>query len=1037
MDSRDGRPLYACADAALVRAAAHRELALPEWPDLTEATPAHARQWCGWLRDAWAVDAVAETIGHATPALAQQIAAICEGQLPGVRQARGAVLSMSRYLLRMTGRATPFGLFAGVASASFGPQLAVRWGDGHRAVARAGASWLAEVMARLESCPQLLERLPLVVNNLCFLRGQRLVVPFQPQTHGEDHIAAVEVSIRYTAAVRMVVEAARAPIRCGVLAGKVAAEFPTASSSAVDRLLTDLVERRVLISSLHAPSTVTDAFEYLLEQLETAGAGDIPQVRDLLCQLRQVMLGITRHNDAATTTAGRSIRTSLGEQMTALSPTARQPLAVDLRLDCDVALPQQVAREAEAAASALARLTAHPFGSVAWQSYHTRFFERYGIGALVPVLDVVNPDIGLGFPAGYPGSTAQERPTALLARDGRLLALAQAAALEGRDEVTLDERLVAELAADDLGRARVPPHVELCFEVQAASQAALGRGEFDLTIVNLSRGVGTVTGRFYRLLDPSDQDRAATVFARLPASDPDTLAVQLSFLPLAPGAAHVTRTPELLPTVISLAEHRAPSDTVIRLEDLAVASDGHRLYLASIALARRLEPAILHALDLRTHTPPLARFLAEVGRAQAAVVTGFDWGAASHLPFLPRVRYRRTILSPARWLLDPAELPSRDAPWTQWQDDMAAWSTRRRLPKLVYLTDRDRRLKLDLDQVHHLALLRAYLDSAGNAALTEAPHPGAFGWFGGRAHEIVVSLTAAKPLRWPRLPQVTSAPVVGRDHGHLPGTSRWLYAKLYGHPERQHEILAEYLPELLSAWDEPPLWWYIPYCDPEDHLRLRIALSNADEFGSRARRVSSWADRLRRLSLLRDVQFATYHPETGRWGDGDAMTAAEVVFGADSRALVVQFAQPSRPHTQALAAANFVAIAAGFTGSAEAGMNWLIQHAKTEPSPAPPRHVFTEAVRLADPRADWAALRAAPGGQAIAKMWEPRRQALADYRARLENAEGIDPDEVLVCLLHAHHIRAVGIDRDNERTCLRLARATALTWDAHTGRSRT
>lgn len=366
---------------------------------------------------------------------------------------------------------------------------------------------------------------------------------------------------------------------------------------------------------------------------------------------------------------------------------------------------------------------------------------------------------------------------------------------------------------------------------------------------------------------------------------------------------------------------------------------------------------------------------------------------------------------------------------------MAAWRARRRLPDLVYLTDGDRRLKLDFVQASHLALLRAHLDSAGPAALTEAPGPGAHDWFGGRAHEIVVPLVAARPLRWPAVPDLTTAPVIGRDHGHLPGASSWLYAKLYGHPDRQAELLAEYLPGLLSAWDEPPEWWFIRYRDPEWHLRLRIALPDARQFGPGAHYLSTWAGRLRRLGLLRDVQFAAYYPETGRWGSGPVMAAAEGVFGADSRALVAQFAEPSRPHPQALCAAHFVAIAAGFTGSNQAGMSWLIEHAKTETTSAVPRCALAEAVRLADPRDDWAALRAAPGGQAITEAWGPRRQALADYRARLAGAQGSgNPDAVLVSLLHAHHIRAVGIDRDDEHSCLRLARAAALGWDARTAR---
>lgn len=184
------------------------------------------------------------------------------------------------------------------------------------------------------------------------------------------------------------------------------------------------------------------------------------------------------------------------------------------------------------------------------------------------------------------------------------------------------------------------------------------------------------------------------------------------------------------------------------------------------------------------------------------------------------------------------------------------------------------------------------------------------------------------------------------------------------------------------------------------------------------------------------MQFAAYYPEIGRWGSGEALAAAEEVFCADSCALLAQFTQRSRTHPQALAAASFVAIAAGFTGSTDAATTWLIEHARTGASPPIPRQILIEAVRLADPAGDWAALRAVPGGQVIAAAWKTRHRALAGYRARLASADGIAADAVLISLLHAHHIRAAGIDIDDERTCLRLARAAALAWQARTGRGR-
>ncbi len=302
------------------------------------------------------------------------------------------------------------------------------------------------------------------------------------------------------------------------------------------------------------------------------------------------------------------------------------------------------------------------------------------------------------------------------------------------------------------------------------------------------------------------------------------------------------------------------------------------------------------------------------------------------------------------------------------------------------------------------------------------------GWFDGRSHEIIAPMTAVRPPQWPAVPPVTADQLVTRDHGHLPGAASWLLVKLYGHVERQPEILADHLPALLGQWNEPPTWWYMRYRDPRWHLRLRIAVPSEQDFALTAQRVNAWANGLRRAGLLTDMQFATSYPETGRWGPGPLMSLAEDVFAADSRALAVQFAQSSRPHQQVLAAANFVSVAAAFTGSTAAGMNWLIAHSRiTDPRPMD-RTVRGQALRLADPADGWAALRAAPGGDAIASAWDERDAALARYRQKLDAFGGIDLDLVLDSLLHAHHIRAAGIDKDDERMCVRLAHAAAMAW---------
>lgn len=1037
---------YQVAGPAMLRACAHPPFSVPAWPDLDAHSPAATLAGQEWLRQVWAIPMAAEAIGHASPDLARVVQQQCvtaPAELD-MRRVHRSVLSVARYLLRMNGRPTPFGLLAGVSSVEFGPARAAAavWGEQHRAVAQPSAGWLAELIAELEAHPGVLDRLQVVVNSTMVMRDDRVIVPHQPHLDERRGAVPTEVAIRMSPAVRLVIAAAQRPIAVADVVAKLHAEAPAVPVARITAMLAALVARRALITNLHAPSTETTPLAYLLRVLDAAGVVDVAGMAKLVRSMREVAELVDAHN---TTVADEqaAARERLAEQMRTVVRSRQHPLALDLRLDARVVLPCRVAADVEQAALVLARLSEYPYGAPAWRNYHRAFYERYGIGALVPLLEVVDPDSGIGLPAGYPGTLLDPPRPSVGARDELLLSLAQAAALDGRREVVVDKAL---LAALDTGPTppRLPSHLELAVRVNAVDRQALQQGRYTVEVVQVSRNAGGLVGRFLSGLDADDAERHVAALAALPGPDTESVLVQASFPPLDPATAHVARAPHVLPVLLTLAEHRAAGGRTISVHDIAVGCDGSRLYLAVPAWGRRIEVSALHSLNLRTHTPPLARFLIELTRAQCALLTGLRWGAATKLPYRPRVRHGRVILAPATWRLPAVDLPGSHAPAGQWDDELAAWRARRRMPAQVRLVVDGKRLALDLDQPGHRVLLRRHLRLAADATLTEVVDPLGSGWCAGRPHEVIVPLRASTPPAWLQLPAPAPARVVRRGHGDCPGTSTVLYARLYGDLRRQDVLLAEHLPNLLAAFEREPLWWFLRYRDADrldPHLRLRIRLDSVNGFGPAARRVSAWAERLHRAGLLREVQYPTSYAETGRWGSGPVLAAAEQVFAADSHAVLTQLQQHDRPHRQALIAAHTVAIATAYLGDVAAGLRWLVEQLPaTAPRTPAPRPVFAEAIRLANPSDGWAPLRAAAGGAAIVDAWRPRDLALTTWRAQLEapgpDSAGIDRNDALRHILHGHYIRAYGVDFDDEPVCLHLARSAALAWTAHTSQAR-
>ncbi|MFE7608100.1 lantibiotic dehydratase [Streptomyces celluloflavus] len=987
-----------------------------------------------WLKQVWQHDEARRAVETASPVLAQQISGLIDGRAVDARQVRRLVVSLASYQLRWQGRATPFGLFAGVSTAQVGTDAHVRWGESHRTVARADAQWLGAVIARLERHPRLLERLLVVTNPVAFVRGDRLAAPGEPPDDRPGVLAPIEISVGHTRPVRTATEAAREPIRFGELVALLVADYPTVPPKQISSLLAELVTQHLLLTNLRAPMTVPDALGHLRAQLEAADADELPDLAGLVQHLRVIHEDLSCHNDTASPTAAHAMRATVAERMNAICDIAPQPLVVDTALDCDVSLPEAVIREAETAASALLRLTPYPFGYPRWKNFHVRFRQRYGVGAVVPVSELVG-DTGLGLPAGYLGSPVTNTARTLTERDETLLALVQQAVIDGAEEIVLTEPVVRRLAVGNLSEMLPPPRAELAFQIHAASRQAIGDGAFRLLVTATPRPGSSMAGRFTDLLPEADRKSLSDTYAALSTDDPEAIAAQLSFFPRRRRSENVVRTPQLLPHTISLSEHRDPHPDLIQVRDLAVTADARQLYLVQLSTGRRIEPRVVHALEAGTLTPPLARFLAEITTARCAVYKAFDWGAAIRLPYLPRLRHGRTVLSPARWLLTAADLPRPAAPPAEWDGVLEAWRRRLRAPETVVLCESDLRLPLDLGHPLHRALLRNRLGVAREVELQEAPTPADLAWMG-RAHEFLLLLRLAHPRAAERKPMVPSPlRAIERDAGHLPGRSPWLYAQVHGHPDRQDEVLAEHLPRLLDGWTDLRQWWFRRHHDTtrpdaEQYLSLYLRLPTPDQYGQAATRIGEWAADLRRCGLLAHLQLATYRPEAGRYGHGEAMDAAEELFAADSAAALAQITLAVRTGLppEAVTAAGLVDLAVSYAETPDVGLHWLINHLPHDQGKLD-RTLRDVAMRVADPGDDWATLRAAPGTENVTRAWARRRAALVTYRTQL--ARQREPYGVLRSLLHMHHVRTIGVDPARERVSHRLARASALRQTAH------
>jgi thiopeptide-type bacteriocin biosynthesis protein len=999
----------------LVRATtAPTNLAVPVPSDL------EGMDWSGlisWVEKAWAQPEVRDAVAIASPLLAQRLSASVETGQRDQRTTRRLARSLAMYLLRWQHRATPFGLFAGITTASVGPTSGGTV-TGSRVVARPDAGWLHHLADQLEASPILRPKLRVEANSLAVERDGRLHLTARGAVGMSQPPSNRDVSVRLTRPVRAAMEAAREPVRLDGLA-ELLARASGATLATVQRMLDMLVGQRFLLSTARPATTAEDGLANVIDVLEEAGAAGteespLPILHEIKDLLRQ-------HNQAADSNETARLRTNAAARMKSLLPQAPRTLAVDVRLRGAITVAEKVVEEAERAATVLLRLTTEPFGAVRWLDYHARFRARYGAGVLVPVLNLLS-DSGLGYPTGFLDAPPT-RPAwrAITDRDAILLNLLHRAALDGNNEVVLCDTDVDALTIGDHNTVIPPARCEIGFAIHAASRDALDRNDFLLRVTAAPEACTSLTGRFAHLLDPSEQQHLVNYLTTAALAVDRPVVAQMCHPAHLPEVDNVVRVPILAEQLIVLGEHPAPEPRArIDVGDLAVGADDNQMYLVQVSTGRRVVPVVPHALELTLHTPALARFLAEVADARAAVFRSFDFGAARTLDHTPRIRYRRTVLAPARWILHTDRL--NHEPGGSWTGRLHAWRAAHRVPAHIVVATGSEHLPLDLDQPTHVSILRHLARGSQRIELHEHL-PGGETWLG-RAAELLVPMVPANPPARP-------LPALVAPQPSTPITADGILAlRLTGNPARFDQLIADHLPRLAAQLASAGLrrWWLRRLRDlilPERDQSLAVTLhfGQADQVIAAMPTITAFVRDLEGRGLPCEVSMHPYHSHSGRYATSSAPNALPEMFAADTYAAVAQtrLARTVGVPAQALAAASLTVIGAALADSPVDGYRTLLAAVPYAPGRVE-RAIVERACALSDATDGYRQLRAA-GGDEVADAWAARDIALAIYRDTLHTNHAA-PD-TLVALLRDHHARALGVDRDTEHTTRQIARRAA------------
>ena len=810
--------------------------------------------------------------------------------------------SLFRYLNRMSTRPTPYGLLAAVGAGHFAASTSLRLAADPLlgATFRPDMGWLECVVREAERLAGAHSDIRVLARSAVLERGQRMSQFRQSSTdQGDD---ASTVSIRSSGLVRDALELAREPIALDELARLMSQRHGSATLDQLRQLLWRLYELDFLASDLLPTGLTADPCSDAAERIPGGS-----RTAHMASQLRDIGHALHELERASHSGLKPADLLDVARKQHALAPGHEGPAShIDAALNLvGQELSWTVGQAVADAMTAVAAVTTGPDYSHL-RAYAAEFTERYGAGAEIPVLEVLDPHWGLDAPPTYlfPPRLYPQRIHGGASpewREDLLMSWIQEAALDNQPIVLSDER-IAQLSRGTAAR-RPRRLVEAYVQLHAASREAVDRGDWLAVIGPMGIVPGARSfGRFSPLLGPASTELQEYV-AQEQEFGAGAVHAELSYRPSEARMANVSghlrlRNYEIPVNVAPTVE----PGMVLPLTDLLAGVHEGEFYIKSRRLGREVIARQSHMLN-SVPAPNVCHFLLEVSGQRDGAVPAFRDTLFDRLPFCPRVIREQVVLLPACWNLTPATLkPTAAGAEGSFADAVLGWRIRMRVPRHVYLSASDQRLLLDLDDATCLAQLE-YAVGRLNPDPRHHRHyqklqevlPGFDGtWLGdeqGNSYfsEMIIplALTAGTTPPRPAIPvskhKVSASP---RDDDRLvlPG-GRWAYLKLHAAPDRHNKVIASFsrFAGELESKGVADSWFFIRYADPAPQLRVRVHSSTSDAQADVLLGAVQWARSQVEEHAVREFSVDTYKPEIERYGGARGVCIAEQIFHGDSR----------------------------------------------------------------------------------------------------------------------------------------------------------
>lgn len=335
------------------------------------------------------------------------------------------------------------------------------------------------------------------------------------------------------------------------------------------------------------------------------------------------------------------------------------------------------------------------------------------------------------------------------------------------------------------------------------------------------------------------------------------------------------------------------SNNILELNDLKVSIIGGEIVLRSRKYNKRVIPRLASAYNYSRSDLSVFRFLSDLQHqglhANLTVSPDVMFPRLNHYP---RVQYKDIILSPEKWLVPEAFCKKTNFE-TEKLGELKKWLNGKGISGTFLSGFSDQKLCFDPSKDEDLSSFLLFCRNRKDLYIEEAflPQNSLVKDERGNPYlaEFILSFSHDRTLYKPvSFPSVNTSSLKKRDSRKqfIPG-SEWLYLKIYCHPNRSNELLSTNISDgMVKNRMRIKKWFFIRYQDPEHHLRLRIHLKSPLDLSFVLAGFQDDFEVHIQNGTVQDLQLAVYNRELDRYGNG-GIEEMESVFALDSKVILI------------------------------------------------------------------------------------------------------------------------------------------------------